>query len=112
MVADYPEIPKELDSHFIRGIFDGDGCIHVCHKGQLQFSIIGTKKLNEKIQEKLIKNCGVNNTKISLRGKNLSFSQLHHGGNKQVPKIMNWLYKDADIYLERKRNVYESVVKL
>jgi intein-encoded DNA endonuclease-like protein len=27
MVVKYPTIPENLENHFIRGVFDGDGCI-------------------------------------------------------------------------------------
>lgn len=104
LVADYPSIPSKLDSHFIRGVFDGDGCISMRHT-QLTFMITGTQKLNKKIQEKLIENCGVKKTKIHLKS---TFSILSYAGNLQVPRIFNWLYKDAEIYLERKKNYYNK----
>lgn len=106
MMADYPIIPEELDSHFIRGVFDGDGCI-LKNGTQLAINITGTFDLIEKIQERFIKNCGVSRTKISDRG---NFCQMNYHGNKQVPRIMNWLYKDAGIFLERKRDFFETAV--
>jgi hypothetical protein len=106
-VAEYPSLPANLDSHFIRGIFDGDGGLWE-KDGQLQFSITGTAKLNKIIRKKLITNCHASKTKIILRGKELRFSQLSYSGNKQVPRILNWLYKDAEIFIERKREFFRK----
>jgi predicted DNA-binding protein YlxM (UPF0122 family) len=110
LVADYPSIPSKLDSHFIRGVFDGDGGIYK-HGKQLQLSITGTEKLNKSIQEKFIKNCHVHKTKITLHGKKLSFSRLSYSGNKQVPRIMNWIYRDAEIYIARKQKFFIDFMK-
>lgn len=108
LVADYPVISKKLDSHFIRGVFDGDGGIWCNKSGQLVFSITGTMSLNSKIQDKLIKNCSVGKTKISNKG---NFSELIYVGNKQVIRILGWLYNDATIYLDRKKKIYDSIIK-
>ena len=37
------QVPKELISHFMRGYFDGDGCISY-GQGQLRFSVLGCKE--------------------------------------------------------------------
>lgn len=106
IVADYPIIPARLDSHFIRGVFDGDGSTWMSKKGQLCISIVGTMKLNLQIQQRLIDNCSVNKTKISDKG---VFSELIYTGNLQVKRILDWMYKDASISLKRKKKFYDSI---
>lgn len=48
------QVPKHLIHHFMRGYFDGDGCV-TSGQGQLRFSVIGTKLFLEKYEERLLK---------------------------------------------------------
>ncbi len=32
------------------------------------------------------------------------------GGNKQVLKFLNWIYKDASIFIQRKKDIYENIL--
>ena len=95
------QVPKELIHHFMRGYFDGDGCICIPkakYKPQRHFSVIGTKDFLDKYDE-IILNLGVNKTKYSSEGQAYS---VKHCGNIQVQKIYDFLYKNATIYLDRK----------
>lgn len=106
----FPNIPEEFYSHFIRGVFDGDGCIDKKQNKQSYFSIIGNKTLIEKIQDVLILNCDLKKLKLykDKRCKN-NIMTLRYGGNRQISKIYNWLYKDCDdLYLERKKLKFEK----
>ena len=47
-------IPEEYESHFIRGIFDGDGSVFIS-KNKIHFSICGTHDLLKQIQIRLNK---------------------------------------------------------
>lgn len=108
----FPDIPEEFHSHFIRGVFDGDGCIFIGEKIQV-FGITGNLKLIKTIQELLIKNCNLKENKL-LQDKrcNGNIYNLKYGGNKQVKKIYTWLYKDCeDLYLTRKKEKFEKIWK-
>ncbi len=39
------------------------------------------------------------------RGNNIT-SVIEFNGNRRVEKVLDWLYKDSTIYLERKYNKY------
>ena len=101
-----PNIRKDIIRHFIRGYFDGDGCITHTYlrknraKGK-KYSIYleGSLSFLEKIQKILMKKCDLNKTKLINNGK---FYTLIYGGNIQVPRILKYLYKDSKIYLDRK----------
>lgn len=106
----FPDIPEEFYSHFIRGVFDGDGSIWFskCH----HFEIIGNNVLIEKIQEILMKECNLNKTKFrnNLKSKN-NIIAVTYGGNKQVKKIGEYLYKDCeDLYLPRKKEKIDKII--
>ncbi len=75
------QVPEHLYNHFIRGYFDGDGCIHVNKKNNHSFSMLGTKEFLEKVQNILVEKTGINFTKIS-RKKNiycLSYTGIFNG---------------------------------
>lgn len=103
-----PDIPRHLHSHFIRGVFDGDGCISIV-KGKVgNFSIVGFKDLIEGIQNILVED-------LSLKKTNLYHSKYHkegilyivYGGIYNLRKIRDYLYKDATIYLTRKKERFD-----
>jgi hypothetical protein len=105
----FPNIPKELESHFIRGVFDGDGSICICTSKKTgykssHFSIIGFKAVISKIQEIMTYECDLRYTKLQnnkLHSKNTLY--IKYGGYKNISKIFDWLYKDCeDLYIDRK----------
>lgn len=97
-----------LYPHFIRGYFDGDGSIaHMTKTDSYVFSLAGTYKFLERSQEILIKNCSLSKNTIN---NSKSISVLMYGGSKQLINIREFLYKDATIFLKRKKDVFDKVI--
>jgi len=96
-------IPNNLIHHYIRGLFDGDGCI--TKRKQLSFSIASSYRMCEQIQEILIKNCNLRKTKLEIHEKH---SYIHYCGNIQNKRIYYFLYQDATIFLKRKKIIFEN----
>jgi Mor family transcriptional regulator len=102
----FPEwLDKNLYRHFIRGYFDGDGCIHL-HKTKNNtwdgsFQIVGTNNFCEKLSDIFRNEIG-----ITCRVKKVIYSngisRVMFAGNNQLLKIMNYLYDDSCYYLKRK----------
>ncbi len=118
--AYFPNISEHLYSHFIRGVFDGDGCICIGRKytktrgvkNNLHFSICGNILLIERIQEILMKECSLNKTKLDVT-KRENIVNVHYGGNIQATRIYNYLYKDCeDLFLTRKKDKFAEEIKL
>ena len=107
------QVPDELIVHFMRGYFDGDGCIYQrkIKSGVNSFSVIGNEcfieEYNRKISLLLKKDKLVKLTNVSTTG----YKNLILGGNKQIKKIYDILYKDATIYLDRKKEKFEAIIK-
>ena len=100
-------LPKELQYHFIRGFFDGDGSITIDRKrNRINISFTGTKEMLNEIK----KIFGKDKLKLEDKG---NFAVLHIDGNKQVLNILNQVYKDSfsEIELPRKREKYEEFLK-
>lgn len=100
-------VPKNLIHHFIRGYFDGDGC--VCfypHRYTYGYSILGTKDFLEYIAQE----SGIPSYKIiSFKHKNCY--ELKTFSKKSAEIFHNYIYKDKSIYLERKYQKSLSMMK-
>lgn len=99
----FPEedkVPKTLQRHFIRGYFDGDGCILKTH---LTVNLLGTYEFLDKCMECF----GLHKNKISLcSNHNQTYSITYSGIFAE--HILHYLYDDATIYLDRKYKLYKK----
>lgn len=108
-----PELDNELMRHFIRGYYDGDGCFSVIKRRDrknpnskiYQFNITGMENPLRKIQEHLIKNVGVADNGLKHRKSTIAVT-IHYNGRNVCKRILDYLYQDAAIYLQRKYNKY------
>lgn len=99
-------VPISLQNHFIRGYFDGDGCIMTKETSnqKLQVSLAGTESFLKSVQESsktidknLIKHKCSKNPIYYLKLKILSSI-----------KFLSYLYTDSTIYLQRKKNLWDN----
>lgn len=93
-------VPKQLIYHFIRGFFDGDGHIGV-DKSKTEsviFNVVGTLSMVSGIRDLLLPN-----SNISKSG---NIYDLRCKGNVKSFKVLNTIYQDATIYLDRKFELY------
>ena len=91
------DVPIGLEHHYWRGIFDGDGLLSV-HNGEWTIGICGSYEIAEaalRYFHKLTGTCA----KIHEHGK-IYVAQV--GGNSQVGLIVESLYNDAHVFLDRK----------
>lgn len=96
-----PNIKEDLRSHFIRGFMDGDGCICIIsRKTKKYFSLSFTGTLD--MMESLKSIFGIDNKIYFFR----NAYALHIGKRIDVIRIVRWLYKDCDLFLQRKYNKY------
>lgn len=98
-------VPRHLMYHFLRGYMDGDGSINFHKKGNYQawqISFIGQKDFLNKIKDFF------NKTDLKLSTKDNITYQINFTGNQQVKRILNILYHDATIYLDRKYEKYRE----
>lgn len=109
-------IPNHLIHHFIRGYFDDDGCICIKPRKDrradslaYQLTIVGKEDFILEIQKYIVEKAGVNKNKLE-HPKNNFAKVLHYSGRKVVTKILNYLYKDATIFLKRKHDKYLELV--
>lgn len=98
-----PNIPRDFVSHFIRGYFDGDGSLHWLNGTKnFRISFVGTAPFLKDIQKEL----GLSLSLGQQEGNQSKYFQV--AGRKQVPMILDYIYKDSDenIRLTRKYKNY------
>jgi len=106
----FPTIEENFISHFIRGCFDGDGCI-TFNKNSSEFSLLGTESFCISCKEIFLKY--IDNTitiSISLHGKNKNIHRLRVCNQSSIIKILDWLYEDSHISLSRKLNKFKDFI--
>jgi intein/homing endonuclease len=101
----FSNIPKNLKWDFIRGFFDGDGCIDINKKKQATFSLCS--------KNRTLLNSLLNYIKITVPGKsNITNGdgvlRIRIGGNKKIVQIYNLMYKNQ-LSLNRKRLRFEEI---
>lgn len=107
-------VPQHLFHHFIRGYFDGDGCISFyqlkptyfpCATIAFESSPDFCTVMKEWLRQTLNIGCSlIRNGQSNSRG-------IHVIGNLQICRLIDFMYKDATISLERKRRRCERFVK-
>lgn len=102
-------------SDFIRGYFDGNGSIAHTNtelNNSYAFKLVSTKNfldfVNNYIKEKL----GFSANKYYKRKDYQEVMSLEFGGNLKTQKILDLLYKNAIIYLDRKYQRYLDLCNL
>ena len=106
------KVPRYLLRHFIRGFFDGDGCIHVnIEKRQSCISFTGTKEMLEFVRGVFIEEA--NGTKVSVicKKKNNVYV-LQYSNIYVIENIYNFLYKESNIFLQRKLEKFDKLYSL
>ena len=104
------QVPEELIHHFMRGYFDGDGCIYLSKKyNKTSFDIAGTEKFCESYRLKLNKNITKKEKKkFGKAGKNVVFRESE---KKRIKEIEKFLYCDATVFLERKKEKFKQITE-
>jgi len=105
-------INHEFIHDFIRGYFDGDGCV-TNNDGALRISIIGAINFLNGIKHVFNENCNTNNTVYDDRHpeRNNNIRALRYGGNILINRIFHYMYDDSTICLNRKKNKFLDILK-
>lgn len=123
-------LQENLMHHFIRGYFDGDGCIwngkrkimtvkdKACKNGfrdrivhNVKFNITSNTSFITELQYYLNDKIQLPITKLYFRNKdNLNCATVEYSGRGNIKKFYNYIYDDATIYLTRKKIKFEEIL--
>ncbi len=98
------QVPKSLIRHFIRGYLDGDGCISVYKTKKAKYfksvsiNICGNKPFLIEMSNILTDELKIKMPLYKTRG----IFELRTSSRGNIDKLLEWIYKDATVYLDRK----------
>lgn len=93
--VEFPYVPEQYLSHFIRGYFDGDGFVKY-EKYFISF-VGGSKPFMLKLRELIEKQNFTTN--FTEHG---TYYRLYISGRKTIKQFSDWMYKVKGLYLHRK----------
>lgn len=106
-------VKKDLQKDFIRGYFDGDGCISykeyiretVIYRNSY-LSILGIYEFLSTLSKIL----PTNNFRITHATKNSNSYKYIVTNRKDIRRIFDFLYDKDSIYLERKFDIFQTII--
>lgn len=107
------KIPKSLHNYFFRGLFDGDGCLHITKQKRGQLEISGPHTQNWKYVEKLFQELNIKYSICRTVNKKTGHkrSQIKIFRQTDILKLKNYLYKGKLFGLNRKYKKFKEVEK-
>jgi hypothetical protein len=119
LVLDFPnedEIPEQYLSHFIRGYFDGDGCLSSTHRGKTNtpsdiifiLTFTGTYQFLSSLKKFLPLSRNIEVIQSSGNGKSF---EIRIGGQQQIKRVLEYMYDGATVFLNRKKDKYDDFQK-
>jgi intein/homing endonuclease len=101
----FPKLRSDLENHFIRGYFDGDGSVYKTGKNTLGFSFLGTLEFISEIHKRMsFSKAKIQKEKRSA--KNVYY--VNYGGHNCAKLFYDYLYNNATIFLERKKIIFDK----
>jgi hypothetical protein len=102
---EFPDVSEELVRHLIRGIWDGDGSVLYRANNKKypnnfspEVQLCGNKYILDSVQNIFEQKLGIIPSKLST----VSSIFLFRKNTRPAKKIIEYLYKDSSIYLDRK----------
>lgn len=101
-----PNIDKSMYRHFIRGYFDGDGCISFSKKGHFSIKIISNREFISDISDYLI-SIGIERINIRDNGR---VRNLMIENKQDCLRFRKIIYDDSVIFIKRKNEIFSKII--
>lgn len=104
-----PKVPVNLLHHYVRGLFDGDGCLYIQPSEQPVVTITGTLSQARWLHERIPAQ------RWGYRGDGGVYEQSDGtvkwqiGGRLKVLGFRDWLYNEATRWMDRKRKKFYEI---
>ena len=108
LIYNLPDINKKYFKNYLRGYFDGDGCIYIKNLKQTKFIVacfVGTENFINNVNKILIFK---GKTRKIKSAKNLY--EISFNGKKAI-EFLTWLYSDKIIYQSYKYKKFKSYLE-
>lgn len=108
-IIQFPDVREEYLNHYIRGYFDGDGCFSRS-SSRMRFSICSkSKSFLRMCADKIHQVLNIHVSFYKIKNSNEVY-QIEVSGNRQITKLMEWIYNEANLFLKRKRKKYQDAI--
>ena len=110
--VDYSRIPNEFIKDYLRGLWDGDGCFGIYEKEnstskKYTIGYIGSRELLNDIKDIILEKFPLHKVDIwHAKECNENIFRLGLARRDDFVEFLNFIYKDATIYLDRKYQKY------
>lgn len=111
-------IPLDLMNHFMRGYIDGDGSfgryLHNDGYHRYSLSLVGTESFLTDFSKKVNELTGISfldNLRTRHPERNNNIRALKMSGKDNILSFLDWIYKDATVYMDRKYKNYSQLVR-
>ncbi len=101
-------VPTHLMPHFVRGYFDGDGCICITNPARPRIDFSSNGIFIDQLIEYLTAN-GIRCNRPGFNEKNPLSGNVQLTCPDNVVSAYEFLYKDATIYMKRKHNTFQQM---
>lgn len=124
-------LPIYLRRHFIRGYFDGNGCVwegkrkvmtvkdKFCKLGyrdkvihNVKFTITGSVPIITGIQSVVIVDSILPKTMLNKYNKLNNSTSIEYSGRGNMKVFYDYIYKDSSVYMKRKKDKFESILNI
>ena len=110
LILKFPEIPEKYLLSFIRGYFDGDGCITFNKPNTIKISFIGSKNFILPLQNFLYEKFDLKKNKVNSVSSHIC--TIYYYGDC-ARKLCNLMYSSTKgLYLKRKRDKFKNHIEI
>lgn len=111
----YPKINEDLERHFLRGYFDGDGCVRVktdkrdgSKRGDLRL-VSGSIEMIDSINQRMNVLFGTSLNKI-YGPTNKEYKFIGWSSMNDIETIYEGFYNNSNLFLSRKKTIFDEVI--
>lgn len=98
---EFPYVPEEFMSHFIRGYFDGDGFVK--YEGYFVSFVGGSRSFMLSLKDKIEENGFETNYT-----EHTTHFRVYVSGRRTIKLFSEWLYKNNGLHLKRKYEAFQK----
>ena len=113
-----PQIPERFYKDFIRGYFDGDGCIHFSkRKGRNKYryavTIMGAESFCRELNGFIKKTIGISFSETPIKTlRNINIMSLRTERILDIKQFLKYIYDGSSVFLTRKWKKHRELLKI